>query len=384
MLAGFVTGQPSGPLLACRAAHQNGVHPGKMWQGRCYIGWGGQEVALERFELLYALPSPSGSPIAWVDFSGQTPGNAVDGGEEPGRKLGVCRAEAPNGWHPGKLIDGRCSIGFGGKEVPLTSFQVLVQQAAPVARIEIPVPGAPVVPLVISWVPKAAPIAAPLRSVMAGGEPGRLLGICRAAHQNGVHPGKLIGDRCSIGWGGAEVMLEQYEVMAAAPSPSAQGVGWAVSDGSVPPNALVAGQEPGRNLFVCRAPHQNGIHPGKVARGHCVIGWGGKEMSVKPFQLLVQGPATAPAATAGVRVVSAAYGGNCRAPNPDVTLWAAFACNGKDSCAYPLNWEVIGDRAPNCAKEYELSYECVGKGLSGTVKLAGEASGRTLTLACPN
>jgi hypothetical protein len=131
LLAGFVAGQPGGPLLACRAAHQNGVHPGKVWQNKCYIGWGGQEVALDKFETLSLRPSPTATPIAWVNFAGgQLPAGAVAAGQEPGRTLGVCRAQAPNGWHPGKVINDRCSIGFGGKEVMVGQFQVLVQAAA--------------------------------------------------------------------------------------------------------------------------------------------------------------------------------------------------------------------------------------------------------------
>jgi hypothetical protein len=64
LLAGFVAGQPGGPLLACRAAHQNGVHPGKVWQNKCYIGWGGQEVALDKFETLSLRWQPARNPAA--------------------------------------------------------------------------------------------------------------------------------------------------------------------------------------------------------------------------------------------------------------------------------------------------------------------------------
>jgi len=127
LLAGFVNGQPGGPLPVCRAAHQGGVHPGKFWQGRCYIGWGGQEVAVERFDVLFFRPAPNQGQLAWVNADGRTPPNAVIGGQESGRQLGVCRVPQPNGWHPGKLIDGRCSIGFGGREVVLAQYQALTQ-----------------------------------------------------------------------------------------------------------------------------------------------------------------------------------------------------------------------------------------------------------------
>ncbi len=40
----------------------------------------------------------------------------------------------------------------------------------------------------------------------------RTLYVCRAAHGNGVHLGKLVGGACNIGYGGQEVEIHQYEV----------------------------------------------------------------------------------------------------------------------------------------------------------------------------
>src|SRR5690606_18061845 len=40
------------PMRVCRAYHRNGVHPGKEWEGKCNIGWGGQEVAVTPYEVL--------------------------------------------------------------------------------------------------------------------------------------------------------------------------------------------------------------------------------------------------------------------------------------------------------------------------------------------
>lgn len=40
------------PLYICRARHINGIHPGKLRQGKCHIAWGGNEVILQRFEVL--------------------------------------------------------------------------------------------------------------------------------------------------------------------------------------------------------------------------------------------------------------------------------------------------------------------------------------------
>ncbi|MCX7855749.1 MAG: DUF3421 domain-containing protein, partial [Anaerolineae bacterium] len=48
--------------------------------------------------------------------------------------------------------------------------------------------------------------------------------------------------------------------------------------------AVIAGLADGQPLAVCRAGFRGGVHPGKVVAGHCNIGWGGKEESVKPYE----------------------------------------------------------------------------------------------------
>src|SRR5262245_30346714 len=36
----------------------------------------------------------------------------------------LCRGKYRNGLHPGSLVNGKCSIGFGGDEVKLSEFEV--------------------------------------------------------------------------------------------------------------------------------------------------------------------------------------------------------------------------------------------------------------------
>jgi hypothetical protein len=40
------------PLRVCRASYNNGMHAGKEWAGKCYMGYGGQEVAVAPYEVL--------------------------------------------------------------------------------------------------------------------------------------------------------------------------------------------------------------------------------------------------------------------------------------------------------------------------------------------
>src|SRR5690606_4392112 len=145
------------------------------------------------------------------------------------------------------------------------------------------------------WVAKAAPASkpSPLSWVAVSGrnvpgtaliagkhKSGTSLAVCRADMGDGIHPGKVWGANCVVGWGGREVARPSYEVL----SVTSDGVKWVgVQPGrSVPANAIVAGKhKSGPNLLVCRADMGDGIHPGKVWNGKCHVGWGGKEV-IKP------------------------------------------------------------------------------------------------------
>ena len=61
-----------------------------------------------------------------------------------------------------------------------------------------------------------------------------------------------------------------------------------VNNGRMPGGTFVGGKEPGRNLPVCRAAFNKGVHPGKVVAGKCNIGWGGKEHALRPYEALVR------------------------------------------------------------------------------------------------
>lgn len=66
--------------------------------------------------------------VEWVPWQGRLPRNAIRGGiDQDGRvPLYICRAHHINGIHPGKLLSGKCNIGWGGGEVVLHHFEVLV------------------------------------------------------------------------------------------------------------------------------------------------------------------------------------------------------------------------------------------------------------------
>jgi len=144
-------------------------------------------------------PKPSrtasrGKPgkITWVKSTGRLPRSAFYGGKERGKSLAICSAFYKGGWHPGKVLSGKCNIGWGGKERVIRSFQVLTTKGSRFV-----------------WSKNTR-----AKSQVAGGrERGRVLYICRASYKGGMHPGKVVSRKCNIGWGGKEVALSKYEVL---------------------------------------------------------------------------------------------------------------------------------------------------------------------------
>jgi len=119
------------------------------------------------------------------------PPDAVRGGREPDGSLYVCRVRHGGGVHPGKVVSGKCNIGYGGKEISLSEYEVLVgardgRWGAPRDRYD--------------------------GAFEAGSENGRPLFLCRADYQGGTHPGKVVSGYCNFGFGGREVSLTRFEV----------------------------------------------------------------------------------------------------------------------------------------------------------------------------
>lgn len=113
-------------LYVCRAEYSNGLHPGKLLDKYCNIGWGGQEILSPNYEVLTA---PQSVRLVWVAAAnGRIPPGAFVGGYEKGQSLYLCRASYSNGWHPGKIVGRNCNFGWGGREVVRPNYEVLVLQ----------------------------------------------------------------------------------------------------------------------------------------------------------------------------------------------------------------------------------------------------------------
>lgn len=112
-------------LFACVTPHRDGLHPGKVRPGLggCNIGFGGGELTGREYEVI-------GGSGFWTEVPrpGEIPSRALEAGYEAnGAPLYVCRGVHAGGLHPGKIRQGfgGCNIGYGGREVTITEYEVL-------------------------------------------------------------------------------------------------------------------------------------------------------------------------------------------------------------------------------------------------------------------
>ena len=130
-----------------------------------------------------------------------------------------------------------------------------------------------------TWIASDSERPLPPEAIPAGRErDGTPLYACRAMHQGVQHPGKRVSDgRCHIGWGGQAVQVSAFELLAAA-----SGTWAAPADLA---RAYVAGSEHGKPLYLCRAPHEGGVHPGKMLDGKCNIAYADLELELLSFEV---------------------------------------------------------------------------------------------------
>ena len=99
----------------------------------------------------------------------------------------------------------------------------------------------------------------------------------------------------------------------------------------------------------------------------------------------------------GIRVITATYGINCSShPEHAPYINTAFTgnategmrrlCDKRSRCTLPFDFQIAGDPANGCAKDFSVAYRCVGApGSRAPVKwlhLPAEAFGKVLELQC--
>ncbi|KAH7888634.1 carbohydrate-binding module family 12 protein [Phlebopus sp. FC_14] len=147
------------------------------------------------------------APVAWVWNEGkQIPRDAIQGGEERGERLYICRA-----YHDGGLLIGKASsvfkegavIGYKKDEIHLSKYEILVGDSR-----------------AVKWVSCSGKLnvnGLNARPVEGGREPdGTVLYIAQAPYNDAVHPGKACvsyDDGCFIPYGKTEKKVKQYAVL---------------------------------------------------------------------------------------------------------------------------------------------------------------------------
>ncbi len=138
------------------------------------------------------IPIAVGQPI---------PVNAAVGGAEQGQSLYLCRGNYKNGQHPGKVVKGNCNITWGGKEIPLVGqgFSVYLGE--------------------VRWENKVSGTASGSSTAIVGGtENGGPLYMCQARFSLqpgsvlGTYPGKIVLNRCHVGYAGVEYFVDDYTI----------------------------------------------------------------------------------------------------------------------------------------------------------------------------
>lgn len=185
-----------------------GVDPGAGAGGTKVIGSGGSSVDGAPISEPGPGPTPgSGCKTTgigpdlgrWqhVDSTKWLPDDAFPTGGEGSAARYTCRASYMGQTEAGKAFpEGGCNFAANGAEQKGMNYDVLIGDT-------------------YDWQAATAPLTAiPAQAVVAGREcDGAPQYACRVSYQGGLHPGKLVGGRCVIGYAGAEVPSDTFEVL---------------------------------------------------------------------------------------------------------------------------------------------------------------------------
>ncbi len=87
-------------------------------------------------------------------------------------------------------------------------------------------------------------------------------------------------------------------------------------------------------------------------------------------------------AQTGITVTAATYGASCGQPTGNVTPALKSACDGRAVCDYSVVWQVLGDPAYGCKKDFSVQWTCSNGG-GGSASASAEAGyGSKVKLHC--
>ena len=153
--------------------------------------------------LIFASSAGLMAQDKWVKGSnGNVDGFTLYGGTENGKNMYLCAGFMNGTFHPGKIVGSNCNFGYGGNEVEANSYFTLQVSQSSIKRYTWHRASNGQVPALNGYVP-----------IEVGREGSRILYVCRANYNGGVHPGKIVGSNCNFGWGGNEITIPNYEVL---------------------------------------------------------------------------------------------------------------------------------------------------------------------------
>jgi hypothetical protein len=137
----------------------------------------------------------------WVGFNGFVPRNAVPGGVVHGTPAFICQGDYQGEPHPGRITPMGCAVAFGGQEYISPIETILIghhyywQDFNPAAGI-------------------------PPNAVLGGTEGGAPIFVCQAQLDDGIYPGKLVGDNnCYVAAHHVEVSKNYCKVLCSGDTP---------------------------------------------------------------------------------------------------------------------------------------------------------------------
>lgn len=93
--------------------------------------------------------------------------------------------------------------------------------------------------------------------------------------------------------------------------------------------------------------------------------------------------AEATPSSSGLSIRWATYGGNCGAPQGNVTRDVVSNCGGRMECTYSVDVQRLGDPVPKCGKDFSVSYSCGINGAQFHREIPPEAGfGSVAELSC--
>lgn len=112
-------------LPLCRALNRGAWHPGKVFRKSCIITFAGKEIYVREGYQIYL------GRVRWQPGPGTAAGNntAIVAGEENEIPRYLCQAVFAQdgkyiGTYPGKVVDGKCNVGWASKEFLVDNYSV--------------------------------------------------------------------------------------------------------------------------------------------------------------------------------------------------------------------------------------------------------------------